>query len=153
LNGSFLINLDGEKDGEFTIGSAGGAHANVHSSYPQIPAPADMVAYQVKVQGLKGGHSGVDINLGRGHAVKILARLLREAAAPYGLRLASLSGGTAFNAIPRDAAAVVFLSEALVDAFLSFVTEFEAMVQNELKAVEPERASDAPGPAACPGDG
>jgi dipeptidase D len=67
-----------------------------------------MVAFQVKVQGLLGGHSGMDINLGRGHATKILVRLLKEAAASYGLRLASLSGGTISNAIPRDAAALVY---------------------------------------------
>jgi dipeptidase D len=137
LKGRILINLDGEIYGEFIIGSAGGAHANIFSTYPQAPAPADMSAYQVKVQGLKGGHSGVDINLGRGHATKILARLLKEAAEPYGLRLASISGGTAFNAIPRDAAAVVFIAEAQVDGFLSFAKEFEARVQNELRGVEP----------------
>jgi dipeptidase D len=138
LQGRILINMDSEEEGVFTIGAAGGEHAAIHSSYPQVPAPRDMAAYQVKIQGLKGGHSGVDINLGRGHATKILVRLLKEAAVPYGLRLASLSGGTVSNAIPRDAAALVYIADAQVDSFFSFAREFEATVQNELKAVEPD---------------
>jgi dipeptidase D len=138
LYGMILINMDSEEEGVFTIGAAGGEHATISSSYSQFPAPTGMVAYQVKVQGLKGGHSGLDINLGRGHATKILVRLLNEAAIPYGLRLASLSGGTISNAIPRDAVALVFITDPQVDAFLNFVAEFEVKVQNELKAVEPD---------------
>jgi dipeptidase D len=138
LQGRILINLDSEDEGVFTISSAGGEHADIRSSYLQVPASTNMDAYQVKVQGLRGGHSGVDINLGRGHATKILVRLLKEATTSYGLRLASLSGGTVSNVIPSEAAALVFITEAQVDAFLSFIKEFEARVQNELKAVEPE---------------
>ncbi len=137
LRGKILINIDSEEEGVFTIGAAGGEHAAIHSTYPQVPAPAEMAGYQVKVQGLQGGHSGVDINLGRGHATKILVRLLKEASA-YGLRLASLSGGTVSNAIPRDAVGLVLIPNAQVDAFSSFAGEFEATVQNELKAVEPD---------------
>ena len=66
LQGRILINLDSEEEGIFTIGSAGGERVNVKSTYPQVSAPADMLSYVVKVQGLQGGHSGVDINKGAG---------------------------------------------------------------------------------------
>ena len=138
LQGKTLINLDSEEEGAFTIGSAGGEHASVHFSYAQVPAPADMASYEVVVKGLKGGHSGVDINLGRGHATKILVRLLKEAVESYGLRVASISGGTAGNAIPREAAALVFIAGTQVEPFLSFSKDFEAQVRSELQAVEPD---------------
>jgi dipeptidase D len=138
LKGRILINLDSEEEGKFTIGSAGGEHANVQSSYPQVPAPADMVSYQVKVKGLTGGHSGLNINLGRGNAIKLLARLLKGAVAPYGLRLASFAGGTAPNAIPRDASALVFLPDPQVEAFTAYVQGYEATIKSELAAVDPE---------------
>jgi dipeptidase D len=138
LQGSILINLDSEWDGVFLIGAAGGGHVSVTSPYPQVPAPADMVSYQIEVQGLKGGHSGVDINLGRGHAIKLLVRLLRSAIEPYELRLASLTGGTAANAIPREASAVVLLPEEQVEAFTEYLREYEGTIKSELSAVEPD---------------
>ena len=95
LKGRILINLDSEEEGTFTIGSAGGGDVGVNGTYPQAPAPADWMSYEVKVKGLKGGHSGVDINLGRGHATKLLVRLLKASVEPYGLKIASISGGTA----------------------------------------------------------
>jgi dipeptidase D len=138
LQGSILINLDSEWDGVFLIGAAGGGHVDVTSSYPQASAPAELVPYQVKVQGLKGGHSGVDINLGRGHAIKLLVRLLKGAIEPYELHLASLTGGTAGNAIPREATAVVLLPDHQVEAFTEYVQAFEARITSELSAVEPD---------------
>jgi dipeptidase D len=138
LQGRTLINLDAETEGTFYIGAAGGGHVVIDTAYPQVPAPAGSASYLVKVQGLKGGHSGIDINLGRGHAIKILVRLLSTAAEQFGVRVASLSGGTAGNAIPREASALVLVQEAQVEAFSSFVSEFETTVQTELAAVEPD---------------
>jgi dipeptidase D len=138
LRGKILINLDWETESIFCIGAAGGGHVDISGSYPQVSAPTDMVSYQVKVQGLKGGHSGVDINLGRGHAIKLLVRLLKETSAAYGLRIASISGGTASNAIPRDASALVSIADAQVEAFMQASSEFEATIESELAAVEPE---------------
>ena len=138
LQGKTLINLDSEEEGTFTIGSAGGEHAEIHFSYAQAQAPEDMVSYQIRVEGLQGGHSGVDINLGRGHATKILVRLLKEAVEPYGLRVASISSGTAGNAIPREAEALVLLAGEQVEPFLKFSKDFEATVRSELQAVEPD---------------
>ena len=138
LQGEILINMDSEDEGVFTIGSAGGAHATIQFTYPEVDAPAGMVAYEIKVQGLKGGHSGLHINLGRGHATKLLVRLLKESAGRFGIRLASLTGGTAFNAIPTDATAIVILPEEQVEAFTVYIRDYEATVQSELSAVEPD---------------
>jgi dipeptidase D len=110
----------------------------VDLTYSQVPAPAEALAYVVKVQGLQGGHSGIDINKGLGHATRLLVRLLKGAEEPYGLRLASLSGGTASNAIPREATAVVFVSTDQADAFTAYVKDYEATVQVELAATEPD---------------
>ncbi len=124
LHGSALINLDAELEGTLIIGSAGAATVSAKGSYPRVSAPADTVAYRVAVAGLRGGHSGMDINLGRGHATKLLVRLLRGAAEPFGLRLASLSGGTAPNAIPREASAVVLVPAARAEPFAGYVRQF-----------------------------
>ncbi len=138
LQGRTLINLDWETEGIFTIGAAGGEHVNINSTYKQVPAPTDMVSYVVKVQGLQGGHSGMSINEGLGHATKLMVRLLEEAVDPYGLRLASLVGGTATNAIPREAEAIVFLANNQVTPFTDFVKQYEATIQAELAATEPD---------------
>ena len=137
LQGDILIYLDSETEGEFTIGSAGGEYANVTATYPEVEVPGGVAAYQVNVAGLQGGHSGVDINLGRGHATKLLVRLLAGAAGKYGVRLAQIAGGDAANAITREASALVIVPNDQVDAFVQYVQQFEGIVQSELAAVEP----------------
>jgi dipeptidase D len=138
LQGDILINLDSETEGEFTIGSAGGDYGNVATSYDEVETPAATAAYTVTVSGLQGGHSGVDINEGRGHATKLLVRLLSPAAAQYGVRLAQIAGGTAANAIPTSASALVVVPDDQADAFLKYVQQYEGIVQSELAAVEPD---------------
>jgi dipeptidase D len=142
LQSRILINLDWETEGIFTIGSAGGEDVDINASYKEAPAPADKVSYDVKVKGLQGGHSGMDINLGRGHATKLLVRLLQGALEPYQLQVASLVGGTAANAIPTEADAVVFLPDSQVDAFTKYVSDFEATVKSELAATEPDLSTE-----------
>jgi dipeptidase D len=132
LQGETLINLDSEEVGVFTIGSAGGEYLNVQAPYAEALLPSDVTAYTMTVSGLQGGHSGVDINLGLGHATKLLVRLLDQVVADQDVRVARLSGGTAANAIPREADALVVVPAAQVDAFLQAVQAFEATVQSEL---------------------
>jgi dipeptidase D len=137
LQGRTYINLDSENEGVFTIGSAGGELVDINATYTQSSAPENMLAYQVKVSGLQGGHSGVDIDKDRGHATKLLVRLLKGAIQPYSLVIASLAGGTAANAIPTEAEATVFLPASQVDTFTQYVKDYEATIQNELAATEP----------------
>jgi dipeptidase D len=96
-----------------------------------------MVGYKIAIKGLKGGHSGTDINLGRGNAAKILSRLLWTSQRLFSLRIASFNGGDLYNAIPREADAVVVVPKSEADSFAKYVKEFEATVQKELSTTEP----------------
>ncbi len=136
LTGDILINLDGETEGEFTIGCAGGEAADIRTPYHETALPPGMPAYRVAVQGLKGGHSGTAINLGQGNAAKLLVRFLKDAAGRYGLRVAQIDSGTAANAIPRDGSAIVCIPVGRDAEFLQHVAQYEAILKNELGAVE-----------------
>lgn len=149
LQGSYLINLDQEQEGEFLIGSAGGVTADVAAGYALVAAPEGLQGYEVAVGGLTGGHSGVDIDKGRGNAIKLLVRLLRDTPETLGLRLAALEGGTAPNSIAAHAVALVGVPEAQADAFLEAVRSVEETVKTELAAAEPGLSVTAT-PAALP---
>ncbi len=108
LKGKLLLNLDTEEDHVLTIGCAGGIDTLIDWTYKEDVAPETLSAFTIKVSSLQGGHSGMDINRGRGNANKILARVLM-ACAPAGLRLSSFDGGNLRNEIPREAKAVVLV--------------------------------------------
>jgi dipeptidase D len=106
VRGRRMINLDSEEDGAVYIGCAGGMDTNLAFDLPLEPRRADTDACQITVAGLKGGHSGGDIHLNRGNAIKILVRTLLDIDEPH-LHLVALDGGSKRNAIPREATAVV----------------------------------------------
>jgi len=112
LQGKTLINLDTEEWGHFYLGCAGGVDVEVRHDCTQGAPPPDSVMLQFEVSGLSGGHSGIDIHLGRGNAIKLLAEALRDLSAHTDLRLIELKGGTARNAIPREAFAACALHAA-----------------------------------------
>lgn len=138
LKGDILMNLDSEDEGELYIGCAGGTNGNISISYSEVAVPAGMAAMKISVTGLKGGHSGVDIHLGRGNSNKVLIRLLWVAAQRFGLRLSSIDGGSLRNAIPRESFAIVTVPSDRKNDFLAYVKELEATVRKELSAVEPD---------------
>jgi dipeptidase D len=109
LLGKTLINLDTEEWGHFYLGCAGGVDVEVRQDYAQEEVPPDYAILRFEVTGLRGGHSGIDIHLGRGNAIKLLAEALRDLSAHTDIRLIELNGGTARNAIPREAFAVCAL--------------------------------------------
>lgn len=110
LDSRFLINLDSEEDGVITIGCAGGGDTRIHLPLVRGDVTGGS-CLEVVVGGLKGGHSGVDIHLQRGNAIRILARALHVAADASGLRIVRMSGGNARNAIPREATATIWLPD------------------------------------------
>ena len=112
LQGKTLINLDTEEWGHFYLGCAGGVDVEVRHDCEQEALPPDYAILRFDVSGLRGGHSGIDIHLGRGNAIKLLAEALRDLSAHTDLRLIELNGGTARNAIPREAFAVCALPVA-----------------------------------------
>ena len=113
LQGKTLINLDTEEWGHFYLGCAGGADVEVHHDCTQGAPPPDYALLRFEVSGLRGGHSGIDIHLGRGNAIKLLAEALRDLSARTDVRLIEMKGGTARNAIPREAFATCALPVAM----------------------------------------
>jgi dipeptidase D len=136
LKGSRLLNLDSEDEGEFTIGCAGGADSLI--SLPlEREASGPGETYRLKVFGLQGGHSGVDIILGRGNAIKLLARVLWEAGREIPIQLAGLEGGNLRNAIPREALAEIKLDGGQYEAFSAAVNKAFTGIKDEYKVVDP----------------
>jgi dipeptidase D len=109
LHGNTLINIDTEEWGHFYLGCAGGVDVEVSHECAQEEVPKGYVMMRMEVAGLRGGHSGIDIHSGRGNAIKLLAEALRDLAAHTDVRLIAMKGGTARNAIPREAFAVCAL--------------------------------------------
>jgi dipeptidase D len=137
LKGDILLNLDSEDEGELYVGCAGGSNGNMVFSFKETPVPVDAIAYKVILSGLKGGHSGMDINMGRGNANKIVFRFLKQAVSHYGARLSSIEGGNLRNAIPREAIAVVTVPSSKAEAFMNGVKDFEALMKVEIGSVDP----------------
>lgn len=146
LKGKILLNLDTEEDHVFTIGCAGGLDTLIEWKYAEEAAPEGAAGVVITVNGLKGGHSGMDIHTGRGNANKIMNRIL-QACAKGGLRIGTLSGGSVRNAIPRESVALVAVSKPG-----AFDKAFEAAVKDvyaEYRGIEPDLQITATA-MACP---
>lgn len=149
LTAKRLINLDSEEEGSVYVGCAGGVNSAL--TVPVTSAAADGAALKVRVSGFKGGHSGVDIHLQRANAIQALARAIHAAAVDHPVRIASIAGGSAHNAIPREADAVVVCPAGSADAVAEAIrTEFAAIAAENRP--EPDAAidvapTDAPGQA------
>ena len=137
LKGEFLLNLDSETEGELYVGCAGGVDATLNIPYKTEKAPKDYCAYKVTFGGLKGGHSGMEINTGRANVNKLMFRHLRWVA-ECGLRLVSVSGGNMRNAIPRDAEAVIAFPKKHTECILAELDKVAGWVKKEIGAVEPD---------------
>jgi dipeptidase D len=137
LKGDILINMDSEDEGELYVGCAGGEDANAKFSFTEVAVPAESISFKLNVTGLKGGHSGMDIILGRGNANKIFFRLLKEAYKVCGARLASINGGSLRNAIPREAFGVITVPYATADKLVGLVAGLTTIIKRELSATEP----------------
>jgi dipeptidase D len=137
LKGDILLNMDSEDEGELYVGCAGGVNATIEFEYDEMIVPKGYSPYKLIVKGLKGGHSGLDINLGRGNANKLLVRFLKYATREMDVRLAEINGGGMRNAIPREAYAVVAVPTETVNDFLAAVSKFESVYKAELSISEP----------------
>jgi dipeptidase D len=137
LKAKFLLNLDSEEEGYLTIGCAGGEDTIVTRKLSRTPAPAGTKAFRLKVFGLKGGHSGIDINAGRGNAIRILAQVLGALKPAFGFGLAAIKGGNKRNAIPREASAYILLDPAQEQACRASLAAHEAHWRAALGAHDP----------------
>lgn len=153
LTGRRLINLDSEEEGAVYVGCAGGLGVKIELPLGSADVEAGAAALEVKVSGFKGGHSGVDIHLQRGNAIQLLARALQAAqegargrsGSAAACRLASFRGGSAHNAIPREAAAVVVCGDHDREAVADAVQREFAAIASEYRPVEPEARIEVTG--------
>lgn len=137
LKSSILLNFDDEDEGEYCIGCAGGIDTTVAIDYTTRPVPADESSYRIKVSGLQGGHSGDDINRGRGCAIKILNRILWNATEKHKIGLARIDGGNLRNAIAREAWADIVVAHDYEEAFRKMVDDFAQHICFEFRTTEP----------------
>jgi dipeptidase D len=136
LRGKIMLNLDTEAWGEFYLGCAGGMDVNVSRAGTAEPLPSGWQAVRIEASGLRGGHSGINIHEGRGNAIKILIRILCSLQDRLPLRLSGFSGGSARNALPREAGAVVAVQPENVPALTHAMQEWQELLQRELKGVD-----------------
>ena len=138
LQGDILLNTDTEDEGTFSIGCAGGI--DVVATFKKKVTkniPKKAIAFNLKVTGLKGGHSGVDIHLGRSNSNKIFFRLLKELNAKLGVSLADIQGGSLRNAIPRETFGLVVVKEKKAEAMAALIAKLSETIKAELVHVEP----------------
>lgn len=138
LRGEILLNLDSEHDGELFIGCAGGLDGTMKFYYEELPVPADHVAFVISISGLKGGHSGLDIHLGRGNANKIMNLIMKMGVERHQLSLGTIDGGSLRNAIPRESKAVVTVPETRRSLFLEEFQREVSAICDEFAVVDPE---------------
>jgi dipeptidase D len=136
LRGARLINLDTEEWGEFYLGCAGGMDVVARRPCARVAPPSGHVGWRLSVGGLVGGHSGIDIHRGRGNAIKLLVEALRAVSERLGARLVDLAGGTARNAIPREASAHIALPVGTTESLMGVIAELMARWQPDLAGVD-----------------
>ena len=136
LNGDILLNFDTEVWGEFVIGSAGGIDITATLDYKEVETDKEDAAVKVTLKGLKGGHSGIEINEGRANANKCMVRFVREAISELDARLASWQGGNMRNAIPFQAEVVLTLPKENIEALNDLVADWKDEICDEFEGIE-----------------
>lgn len=136
LDGTILLNLDSEDEGQLFIGCAGGKDTTIELPYKKDPIPDDHENYKITVNGLNGGHSGDEINKGLGNANKILNRLLWTGASEFNFKLANFDGGNLRNAIAREAFAIICIPKNKTQVFENFVAEYFKITKAEYKITD-----------------
>jgi dipeptidase D len=137
LKGDILLNLDTEEDDEIGIGCAGGIDVTATAEYDEEETPEGSVGYSIKVKGLNGGHSGMDIHKGLGNANKIMNRLLFDGFDNFGLQISEINGGSLRNAIPRESTAKVIIAAVYDEAFVFDMQQIVNEIKAEFQTTEP----------------
>lgn len=137
IEGRTLINIDSEEEGKFLVSCAGGvtARVNIPVTYEEIKD--QIVGFHIQIDGLKGGHSGMEIDKGRGNATKLMGRVLRKLVQEQQVQLVSLEGGSKHNAIPRIASAIIAISKENVEEMHKTVEMLNQTFKDELRTPDP----------------
>jgi len=138
LSGHFMLNLDSEDFGVITVGCAGGGDSQITLPISQETLEKNMTGLKIRVTGLRGGHSGVDIHEQRGNAIKILARILWITTTKFSIKISHIQGGDKHNAIPRESMALISLPINKKDDVINFIREQEKNIHNEIFAIDPK---------------
>lgn len=136
LEGEILLNTDSEQEGEVYMGCAGGIDGEISFHVTTDAMPAGYVSRELTIKGLKGGHSGCDINTGRGNANKLLARFLAAHSQELDLRLVNFRGGSLRNAIPREAFTQIAIPQENLAKLDTLFDDFTTLIQTELGSIE-----------------
>jgi len=137
LSGKILLNLDTEDDNELCIGCAGGIDITAKGNYSQETISSEKKTYKVNIKGLTGGHSGMDIHLGRGNANKLMNRFLYDLGKQLDFAIHSIDGGSLRNAIPRESVAIILVSGENKNVLKSFVEVFAKTIWEEHRSTDP----------------
>lgn len=137
IKSKYLINLDSEDEGQIFIGCAGGRDTIATFNYQKEPVGKTSIAFEVRVEGLRGGHSGDDINKGLGNSVKILNRLLWNANYLFNVKVAKIDAGNLRNAIAREGFAIITIDPQNKKPLFDYIEKYNQIVREELKSTEP----------------
>jgi dipeptidase D len=137
FDGEILLNIDTEDDDELSIGCAGGIDTNTSFNYSEVAVNSTSKTIEISIRGLLGGHSGMDIDKGRGNANKWMARILWEISRLIPIKLVSFDGGSLRNAIPREATATIAISSSKMAEFQTLFDEQVSSLKEEYKSIEP----------------
>lgn len=138
LEGRIFINLDSEEEGYLLTSSAGGVETNIHLPIKWKTRTENYESYRIKIKGLKGGHSGADIEKGRANSNKLMARLLEAIGQKMNLELAEFNGGTKPNVIPSSTMAIIAIPNSKEDELMDIVKTYLYVFRNELSASDPD---------------
>lgn len=138
VNGRTLINIDSEEEGTLLVSCAGGLTAKINIPITWEDADKNMTAFSLRIRGLKGGHSGMEINKGRANSNKLMARMLRQLNSKIDFRIASINGGSKHNAIPREMDVVMFIKAEDKALVQETVSNLEAIFKNEFRTPDPD---------------
>ncbi|WP_094228699.1 aminoacyl-histidine dipeptidase [Methanolobus psychrotolerans] len=137
ITGKILLNVDSEEEGVFTVGCAGGSNTTIRMPLEYSPVPEGTLFFRLVVGGLSGGHSGVDIHEKRANANKLLAEVLQSLMEENDFMLRGIKGGSAHNAIPRHAEAIIAFSPDQKENVVSLIAGFESKLRSEYAGLEP----------------
>lgn len=135
VTGKILLNMDSEEDGAFYVGCAGGQDTLAEFKVEDENTPKDYSAYKLVITGLKGGHSGLDINTGRANAIKLLGRVLNSLQ-KFEFKIAEMEGGSLRNAIPREAEATIYFNPSNEKEAENIINDMSSKLLNEYKTAD-----------------
>lgn len=137
IKGKQLLNIDSEDEGVLTVGCAGGKDARLLLPFAADEELPGHSAFKLVAGGMSGGHSGIDIIEQRANAIKLLFRAIHIISQNTDVRISKVSGGTARNAIPRDAEAVLLIPSVDTGSVKTLVAELERKLQSEYAKPDP----------------